>query len=60
MALPIWVKYMTKVYGDETLGYDETETFQLPEGFDPCKDDMGADEDQMIDEPVEGLDELFN
>ena len=60
MALPIWVKYMTKVYGDETLGYDETETFQLPEGFDPCKDDMGVDEDQMIDEPVEGLDELFN
>ena len=36
MALPIWSKYMVKVLGDKTLGYDENETFQLPEGFDPC------------------------
>ena len=38
MALPIWAKYMVKVLGDKSLGYDENETFQLPEGFDPCKD----------------------
>ena len=30
MALPIWTKYMVKVLGDKSLGYDENETFQLP------------------------------
>lgn len=59
MALPIWTKYMVKVYADETLGYDETETFQLPEGYDPCKDN-GDDKDYLMDEPIEGLDDLFN
>ena len=34
MALPIWTKYMVKVLGDKSLGYDENETFQLPEGYD--------------------------
>ena len=33
MALPIWTKYMVKVLGDKSLGYDENETFQLPEGY---------------------------
>ena len=32
MALPIWTKYMVKVLGDKSLGYDENETFQVPEG----------------------------
>lgn len=58
MALPIWTKYMVKVLGDKTLGYDENEKFQLPEGFDPCKDNMEGD--SSVEEPIEGLDELFN
>ena len=58
MALPIWTKYMVKVLGDKTLGYDENEKFQLPEGFDPCKDNMEGD--NSVEEPIEGLDELFN
>ena len=45
MALPIWAKYMVKVLGDKSLGYDENETFQLPEGFDPCKDSGYEDAD---------------
>ena len=59
MALPIWAKYMGKVLGDKSLGYDENETFQLPEGFDPCKDSGYEDEDA---EPASemGLDDLFN
>ena len=59
MALPIWAKYMVKVLGDKSLGYDENETFQLPEGFDPCKDSGYEDEDA---EPASemGLDDLFN
>ena len=60
MALPIWTKYMVKVLGDKSLGYDENETFQLPEGYDPCKDDMNLEGDTHIEEPIEGLDELFN
>ena len=60
MALPIWTKYMLKELGDKSLGYDENETFQLPEGYDPCKDDVNLEGDTHIEEPIEGLDELFN
>ena len=60
MALPIWTKYMVKVLGDKSLGYDENETFQLPEGYDPCKDDVNLEGDTHIEEPIEELDELFN
>lgn len=58
MALPIWTKYMVKVLGDKSLGYDENERFQLPEGFDPCKDN--PEETINVEEPISGLDELFN
>lgn len=59
MALPIWVDYMNKVYADKTLGYDINETFQLPEDYDPCKETVTGEAVPM-DEPVSGLDELFN
>ena len=58
--MPVWTKYMVKVLGDKSLGYDENETFQLPEGYDPCKDDINLEGDTHIEEPIEGLDELFN
>lgn len=59
MALPIWAKYMVKVYGDKSLGYDETETFNLPEGYDPCRDNG---EEGVSEEPTPemGLDDLFD
>ena len=61
MALPIWSKYMVKVLGDKTLGYDENETFHLPEDYDPCKDgDTPEEGNQNAEETVGGLDELFN
>lgn len=40
MALPIWALYMKKVLADPTLGYSETEDFDIPDWFDPeagCK-----------------------
>jgi penicillin-binding protein 1A len=40
MALPIFALYMQKVLGDETLGYSDTDSFDVPEWFDPkagCK-----------------------
>ena len=57
MALPIWSKYMVKVLGDKTLGYDENETFQLPEGFDPCKDNGDVNSEPASET---GLDDFFD
>lgn len=59
MALPIWAKYMVKVYGDKSLGYDETETFKLPEGYDPCHDN-GEEGSYEEPTPEMGLDDLFD
>jgi penicillin-binding protein 1A len=57
MALPIWALYMNKVYADKSLGYDQTERFKLPEGFDPC----GSGEGDPSTTPTEstGIDDLF-
>ncbi|MFV0545014.1 MAG: transglycosylase domain-containing protein [Bacteroides sp.] len=57
LALPVWVKYMKKVYDDRSLGYSQKEEFQLPEGFDPCNTSEIPDSD--IPEET-GLDDLFN
>ena len=56
-ALPIWATYMKKVYDDPTLGYSQTETFKLPEGFDPCAGSETPD-GEVFEET--GLDDLFN
>ena len=60
MALPIWAKYMKLVLADRTLGYDPAETFELPEDFDPCQEIPDEEGVRMIDEPIEGLDDVFN
>ncbi len=61
MALPIWTKYMQKVLADKSLGYDPQETFDLPEGFDPCRDILESDGSEVIiEETGEGIDDLFN
>lgn len=57
LALPIWAKYMKKIFDDSTLGYTQNETFKLPEGFDPCAGTEAAD-GGVVEEP--GLDDLFN
>ncbi|MPM96183.1 hypothetical protein SDC9_143341 [bioreactor metagenome] len=48
---------MNKVYADKSLGYDQTERFKLPEGFDPC----GSGEGDPSTTPTEstGIDDLF-
>lgn len=57
-ALPIWAKFMTKVYADKSLGYRQDERFVFPEGFDPCLGNMSIDPYRK-EEPVEELDENF-
>lgn len=59
-ALPIWAKYMLKVLADKSLKYDPEETFQFPEGYDPCNDASLSEDAGQYDEPVTGLDDLFN
>jgi len=59
MALPIWGLYMNKVYADKSLGYSQDEKFEIPEGFDPCKDILANDEAPAIKDS-KGLDDLFN
>ncbi|MCD8167575.1 MAG: transglycosylase domain-containing protein [Bacteroides sp.] len=56
LALPIWTKYMTKVYEDTGLGYSQDEVFQFPEDYQPCDGNAVIEEDYV---PV-GLDSLFD
>ena len=57
LALPIWTKYMKKVYDDKSLGYSQQERFKLPDGFDPCGNGI-INETEVPEEG--GLDNLFN
>ena len=59
LALPIWAKYMVKVLADESLGYDETETFEFPEDYDPCTS-QNTDVKVLESSPSAELDDLFN
>lgn len=53
MALPIWAYYMRKVFADPSLGYDQTETFDIPEDFNPCNTDTEIDNRYNIEEIYE-------
>ena len=50
---------MVKVLADESLGYDETETFEFPEDYDPCKS-QNTDANVLESSPSVELDDLFN
>lgn len=60
MALPIYGKYMSKVYADESLPYKQTDQFPKPPAeFKPCfKEDFGID--STIVEPVEVIEGAFD
>jgi penicillin-binding protein 1A len=57
MALPIWVKYMKKVYADRSLKYSQGEKFQIPDGFDPCGSNLPPDtgSPQATEESIDDL-----
>lgn len=55
MALPIYGLYMSKVYADKTLPYNQQEHFDIPSTFDPC----GAIPTDDNEEDSEQLDDLF-
>lgn len=35
-ALPVFGKFIKKVYADRTLGYSKDKKFNIPEGFNAC------------------------
>ena len=53
-ALPIFGKYMTRVYNDPSLGITQADQFDVPRGFDPChsEDDMQVVDDMEGDSIV--------
>ena len=59
MALPIYGLFMQKVYADKSLGYSESEDFDIPEEYaNPCE---GAkDNKQQTTTPdTGGIDKMF-
>lgn len=56
MALPIYGKYMVKVYGDKDLPYDQSRTFTFPADIDLCGGELAAPEEtETAEESVEGV-----
>ena len=57
MALPVFALYMQRVYGDNRLGYSQTDVFDVPAGFNPCEADESGltevDEGTSIEEVFE-------
>ena len=47
MALPVWALYMKKVYADPSLGYLQSETFNIPQDFDMCGFGLFLDTDSI-------------
>lgn len=58
MALPIYGLYMKKVYADPSLGYSETEEFDLPEDYNPCAGFVAKDSLETST-AVGGIDKMF-
>ena len=48
-SLPICATFLKQVLADSSLGYSETEDFDMPAGFDPCRSsmDLGEEGDEV-------------
>jgi len=56
MALPIYGKYITKVYADPELPYDQSKRFVFPAGLNLCDKEFVTDyEPETAEESVEGV-----
>lgn len=56
MALPIYGKYIKKVYEDPTLPYSQEAKFEFPAGFNPCDNDYvhETEEPEVVEETISG------
>ncbi len=56
MALPIFGKYMAKVYADPNLPYDQSSKFKFPAGLDLCEQEFAIEEEpETTEESLEGM-----
>jgi penicillin-binding protein 1A len=56
MALPIYGKYISKVYADRTLPYKQTAKFVMPTDISLCdREYYGEEEVEETEESVEGV-----
>lgn len=55
MALPIFGKYITRVFADPSLPYDQNRRFIFPKGIDLCEGLSGVEEVETVEESAEGL-----
>jgi penicillin-binding protein 1A len=52
MALPIWALYMQKIYADPSLGYSQSEKFEIPQNFkvvNGCLQEVEAPDENATD-----------
>ena len=56
MALPVFGLFMKKVFADKSLGYDQTEQFEMPEDYNPC---AGKDSTVTYETITGGIDKMF-
>lgn len=55
MALPIYGRYMSKVYKDSSLPYDQNKQFKFPSDINLCEKDVaGPEESETTEESIEG------
>lgn len=55
MALPIYGKFISKVYADPKLPYTQNAVFHFPQGVDLCHSELPpADEEETFDEAISG------
>ena len=56
MALPIYGRYMSKVYGDQSLPYKQDKRFHFPATADLCGGELYGDiEPEEAEEAIEGM-----
>ena len=55
MALPVYGKYISKVYADSTLPYSQETRFVFPEGLNLCESEFApVEEEETVDESLSG------
>ncbi len=59
-SLPIAALFLQKVLADTQLGYNPEETFNIPAGYNPCKDLFDSSEETEPEDAAVGLDEMAN
>ena len=57
MALPIYGKFMKKVYGDRSLPYSQNDKFRIPADVNLCESEFsdGAEEDTTVESSMDDI-----